>query len=189
MSMDKKLYHSHSEITRTFTYYKTISDPTVAEEDTFVADFQKVICMLIPEADEWTEEQWLDDCNIFNAINEMYDINYMDYPDDFDKLCSFLDKKWNHNKNGSFLDIFEIQNLSWPLAKKIWPRTTEKTVMRKYLDAKKHVTETTATGYQRKVLITKEILDESWVMKHMNHIEKNRAARKLQMEVEMGIRK
>ena len=150
MSMDKELYSGYSEVTRTFVYYKTMSKHTTVGEDVFVANFQNVICLLIPEANEWTEEQWLDDRNIFNAIDELYEIDYRDYPDDFDKLCSFLDKKWNYNKNGSFLDIFEIQNLSWPLVKKIWPRTTEKTVMKKYLDAKKHVTETTTTGYQRK---------------------------------------
>lgn len=189
MPMDKELHQYHSEITRTFANYKMASMLFTEEEDTFVSDFQSVICMLIHEADKWTDEQWLDDQNIFNSINELYDIDYRDYPEDFDRLCGFLDKKWNHDKNGTFLDIFEIQNLSWPLAKKIWPRTTEKTIMKKYLDARKHVTETTASGYQRKVLITQEILDKSWVMKHMGHIEANKAARKLQMEIEMGIRR
>ena len=125
-------------------------------------------------------------CNIFNAIQEKYDIDYRLYPEAFGQLYNLLDKMWNQGKRGSYSDIFGVERLSWKLAEEIWPKDTKRVLLNKFCAAKKHIRKNETASYYRKVIITEEILSKSWVMRYLNDLYQNKEEKKMLFDVMTG---
>lgn len=176
----------HSDITQKFMYHKTLSKLPHYGRNMVVGPFQNVICKLIPAAKKWTDAQWSDDCNIFNAIQEKYDIDYRLYPEAFGQLYNLLDKMCNQGKRGSYSDIFGVERLSWKLAEEIWPKDTKRVLLNKFCAAKKHIRKNETASYYRKVIITEEILSKSWVMRYLNDLYQNKEEKKMLFDVMTG---
>lgn len=177
----------HSTITKEYVYYKASAKLCGHAPNVDSCSFERVIRILIPAARGWSDAEWSDDRNIFKAIKEKYGVDYTLYPESFKQLYQLLDKRWNQGRRGSYNDIFCVEHLSWELATEIWPENTKKFILKKFCDAKKHVQKCKNSPYHRKVIISKETLDRSWVIPYVSTLPEDVEEKKMLFEVMLNI--
>lgn len=133
--------------------------------------FEKVVLCLIPEAKNWSDEQWLDDLNLRRMLKKKYNLEYKDFDDNFDMLMVALMNKLHYNKPMYLAQILRLTDLPTGVVKQIWPTQTEEELKKLFLKASSRAkcAETkvqNGTSY-RQGAYSYEKLRNSWLYKQL----------------------
>ena len=86
--------------------------------------------MLLPAAKTWTEEQWLDEAQLLNAVSAAYALRF---PQDINKFEKLLDLAMHMAGNRSyFKKLFLIEDIPEAMVGVLWPQKPEKEISRQF---------------------------------------------------------
>ena len=105
----------------TASYREINNSRTRTKITAFVRGYELVMKRLLPEAVEWTYEQWSDDRVLFDAMRKRYGVNFDNRSDDFDAIIDFLMAEWAYGSDNTLGKVVNIPGMPLSIAKVIWP--------------------------------------------------------------------
>lgn len=97
--------------------------------------YECVIKRLLPQASNWSYEEWSDDRVLFAALKKKYGFDFSKDSDNFDALIDFLMNEWAYGVKNTLGKAIMIQELPSSLISTIWPNDTLDHVTSMYLTA------------------------------------------------------
>ena len=99
---------------------------------TNIERYEGCVKFLVPEADDWTEEQWADEALILQCIKTRYGTDYSDDLESLNMLFeAIVDRK---NINTYTYHLYCVANFSMLLAQHFWGVEYEKMIQTSFLD-------------------------------------------------------
>lgn len=101
----------------------------------YMRTYKKSVYLLLPEAKQWDDEQWLDDENITRALHKKYGVDYAQSWNDYDALISLIQENTPGEKSEAFYQcVYSISNMPLSIAQVIWPKNTVRKLTTLFVD-------------------------------------------------------
>ena len=97
--------------------------------------YECVIKRLLPQAADWTYEEWSDDRVLFAALKKQYGFDFLKDVDNFDALINFLMNEWAYGAKNTLGKAIVIKELPSSMLSVIWPNDTVHHIISMYLTA------------------------------------------------------
>lgn len=98
--------------------------------------YETAIKKIIPEAESWTEDYWYNESHIYNALEELYGVDYSDDYEEYGRILLILmndeDDEFEYDCTEAWY-ASNIKRMPMSLAEVIWPYCTEEKITRMFL--------------------------------------------------------
>ncbi len=142
--------------------------------------FEKAINCLIPDSKNWTDEQWLDDLNIYRGLRKTYNIEYTFYGRDFESLITGLMNKLHYHTPIHLAQLMELGSIPMKMVQRIWPVQTDTELKKLFLQAasraKSAETRMRTGTSHRYGMYSYNKLKKSWLFKYIYDEVTNKAS-------------